>query len=244
MKSLILSLLIPFGNVTYLDSEIQKEKSMEINRPSSSYRTLVKWKNVQKTACLIYKIPSPKTAGILYFRDFDKKECSLGSLENSDVLFSDLKSLEVRDIKLDRNPSFEIKIKGPQKDKIFRVHLPFYTSTHARWKGIEIFEPREKRDTIPDGEICVSYDKNCREIVEKSCERCSSKTFSPFSNLNCPSKVYGICGLDQCGGKGQYACLKMNALVPKLECEDVEKHFFCQHGSTLECTTQGKVICR
>ncbi|MCR9205452.1 MAG: hypothetical protein NXH75_12795 [Halobacteriovoraceae bacterium] len=244
MKSFILSLLIPFGNVIYLDSEIQKGESIEINRPPSTYRTLVRWKNIKKTACLIYKIPSPKTTGSLYFRDFENKDCSLGTLENSDILFSGLNSLEVRDIKLERNPSFEIKIKDSKESKTFRVHLPFYSSVHARWKGIEIFEPPEKKDLIPDGEVCVSYDKNCREIVEKSCERCASKTFSAFSNLNCPSKVYGICGLDQCGGKGQYACLKMNALVPSLECVDVEKHFFCQHGSTLECSTQGKVICR
>lgn len=240
MKAAILSLLIPFGNVSFLDKEIVKGDSLKITRPSSTYRTLVKWKNQDERACLIYKIPSSSSMGILYFRDFEKGDCLLGDLGHSDVLVENVKSLQVRDIKLDRNPSFEIKV----DDLRFKVHLPFYSSVHARWKGIEIYEPKEIDSKILDGEVCVSYDKNCREVVKESCSKCVSKAWSPYSNLLCPSKVYGICGEDQCGAKGQYACLKMNALVTELKCEQVEKHFYCQHGSELECTTEGKVICR
>lgn len=236
--------LQPFGKVTYLDAEIVKDKPFSIERPFSTYRTLVKWERLKEVACLIYQVPSSESRGTLFFRPFDSKKCSLGELGDSQILFSEVDLLKIRSIDLDRNPSFEVSLKMKKEEKSFKVLLPFYLDQHARWKGIELYEPILKLPPMKDGEFCQNFDGNCLPKGESLCHTCESKAWSATTNLKCPSQVFGICGEDQCGGKDQFACLRMNALVPVLNCEQADRHFFCQHGGVIECTNEGKVICR
>lgn len=235
----------PVGKVIFIDSKLRFEKGYSVEKPPQSYKVLVKWKRDNKVSCLIYKIPfQNKSLGTLFYRDFEKGRCVLGDLKEKEILFSEITSLKLRNIQLRKNPRFEIAMnrKKKKKEEVIKVYLPFYSERYSRWRGLEVFEKKTK-EMIPDGELCMTYDKNCNLAKEKSCKSCESSSWSSFSNLKCPSKTFGICGVNQCGGKKQNACLKMNTFVTKLDCELAQKYFYCQHGLTIYCQKNGDIIC-
>lgn len=238
--------LQPLGEVIKIHEKIEQGKSTILNRPTHSYQKLTIWEREGKSGCLVYKIPGGNEKGQLFFIPISKSSCELGDIENHHLLFDGIKELGIEDIELKKNPQYRVRMSFEKEDKSFLVLLPFFRPEYSRWPGITPYKVKtsnkEKRD-LPNGEVCLTYNKFC--VSEgNNCGRCRSGRFSTFSNLLCPSKVYAVCGEDECGGKGQYACLKMTALVQTLECEKAKHHFYCQIGAEIECSVKGKVICR
>lgn len=90
-------------------------------------------------------------------------------------------------------------------------------------------------------DVCHLVDENCKSQTRNLCHQCPFG-FYEVPHPNCPQGGTKICGLNECGGKNQPACIKQ-VKKEKDYCRLESPLGFCQQGLELRCHGHGILTC-
>ena len=225
-------------------------KKAELNGPQGSYKKLIEWHNPMDDFyyCYIYKTPYHGELGTLSLRKSKKKNCPLGDDILEKVIREEVISLKVLESSDELGLKYQFLIKNKKSEDILGVRFPLSESEQKRWPLISLTQKNiEKTTASPKkkGELCHSWNINCEEAMTFECGSCENGLWSQSLNYKiCPQKPVAYCGLSQCGGRGQPACLKMTSLKEQLTCEEALAFVACSPGTNPYCQGTGEIICR
>jgi hypothetical protein len=229
--------------VTEVHLLIKEGKSFSFNSPVGSYQKIIEWKKGNLYSCLFYKVPirSEQLGELIKIEGV--KVCSLRNLKKASSRIEGITSLKIQDIDLIKRPRFKLRYNIEEKEFIKELTFPFFSRENSMWPGIFIYESTTLlSDTnLVKEEVC-RY--GCKEDRSNNCQSCPGGHWTPFISLKCPASISAICGLRECGGKEQKACLKMTALKSQLTCEEAKKYVYCSYGLDVNCLNNGDIICR
>lgn len=92
----------------------------------------------------------------------------------------------------------------------------------------------EKTQWLKDGDICYETDDDC-QLVMDNCDMCPYGTYY-IKNNQCKNNLTKVCGIDNCGERGQYACIRGPiASNIKEYCMPDSPFGFCKPGLRVVC---------
>ena len=94
----------------------------------------------------------------------------------------------------------------------------------------------DQRTLLKDGFQCLVRDDEC-EVSANNCDQCENSYYPTFS-ATCLSHPTYVCGVNNCGARGEQACVKEFADKKDRDsnCEHMLKHSYCQVGLNKVCT--------
>lgn len=98
----------------------------------------------------------------------------------------------------------------------------------------------KKNVKLKDGEYCYKVDDDCSILKKNNCDSCES-TWHELIDSKCSSSFSRVCGEDQCGKKGQIACIRGSATVgldSSLYCINDSPFGFCQGNLRVMCLNE------
>lgn len=234
---------IILAQITEIHPLIKKGDSFSFVSPAGSYQKLIEWRKKDLHSCLYYKVPMGGLGNGELLEINDVKKCSLSNLSKLAYQLKDISMLQIQDIDLKKKPSFKLRIRIKEEETLKTYSFPFFSRENSMWSGIFLSDPSEthKSEPLVKGEIC-RY--GCQQERGNQCQRCPSGQWTPYISLKCPASISGLCGLRECGGRDQKACLKMTAMKSELTCEEAKNFVFCSYGLEVDCLNTGEIICR
>ena len=191
----------------------------------------------KKEYCLNLKSVNEEDPGELFLIQ-KKKNCEDTLIEGKKVFKEKFYNLRVNinekkiDIKLDTN-HIEIPLINKKKliTKKFASHIK--TSEYGSFE-ISTNLGGEKLHELVDGEICFETDDECN-VVKDNCDQCPYGTYY-IKNNACEKSYTKVCGIDRCGERLQYACIRgPSASGVKDYCIPDSPYGFCQPGLRVNC---------
>ena len=220
----------------------------DLTRPAGAYKKLLEWKLPQMEKedifqCLIYRVPFPgKEMGRMMIQSFYKEGCVLGSHFHEKILFDK----RPNDLTLKTFSDYSgFHLQFISEDLTYIMTFP-QAGKNKRWKSLKFNweDQKVKEVSLKKGDYCLKWNKHCEEEVNE-CSHCPSGQWRETLNYKeCPSKVTGICGPRECGGKNQKACLRMVSLKYPISCEEALEFVTCAPLLIPNCEGTGEIICR
>lgn len=174
-----------------------------------------------------------------------KDNCSSPSLIEKKLFQKDFYNLHIKyqinltELKIDQS-----KVKIPVLNHNYRVQKIFSHHETINQYGsfdLSIGLGGEKQEKVNQGEVCFQVDDDCQEIKD-NCDLCPVGTYYIKAN-RCSKKYNRVCGIDNCGVRGNYACIRGHIASEVIDyCIQDSPMGFCSDGSRVACVN-GILIC-
>ena len=233
-----------------IEKLIQKELSSDIlNLPPGTHHSLLKFKTYdlnfnQKMFCLNIRVSEKLEPGELYLvsvnGDCEETLMTKHKLWKSPYYNFEI-SLEGNKFYLlldNKKIKFNIINNKELRKSKFSSHIP-----QNSFGAIEIglSQGGDAFIKIEDGEICKQVNDSC-EIVFDKCDQCIGGSYY-FKNSLCTKAYSKVCGVNNCGVRGEVACLRGSVSTGlKDYCIQDSPIGFCSDGSRVACVNE-TLIC-
>ena len=135
------------------------------------------------------------------------------------------------------------------------------SASNHQFPGLTFWPLKSKDQGRPDGKIqmlgtlrdryadhtlvqCLQVGDQCQTVGDDNCDRCRYGHF-PVLNSKCATRFSRFCGPNNCGQKGEPACLRggRHAKGIKEICQEGSSWGFCNEGLMTSCDESGVLIC-
>lgn len=233
-----------------IEKLIQKELSSDILKlPPGTHHSLLKFNTYdlnfnQKMFCLNLRVSEKVEPGELYLVSI-KENCEESLMAKNKLWKSPYYNFE---ISLEGNKFYllmddkKIKFSLINKKELKNTKFSSHVAQNS-FGSVEIglsqggITPMK----IKDGEICKQVNDDC-EIVFAKCDQCLGGSYY-FKNNSCTKAYSKVCGINNCGVRGEVACLRGSVSTGlKDYCIQDSPIGFCSDGSRVACVNE-TLIC-
>lgn len=228
--------------------------SLKIDEPKGTTQYIVRVDYLNKdfkklSDCLIYQIPRTGESGSLYIHLlnnnkscedvlFEKHLFSIEEVYNFGISYKE----NILKLIID-NKTKQIKLLNSKFNTDNKIYDHIASRMYLEGVQISRVERDSNTEYYKDGSICLDVDNKCEVIKNTNCDLCQNGTHNIIAS-NCPSKVRRVCGIKECGEKGNPACIR-GFLATKYMgdyCIPDSPVGFCKKGLRVFCEN-GELIC-
>jgi hypothetical protein len=209
--------------------------------------------------CLYYRVPTQQLPGKLVVTfNANNSLCNEAPPEKFDITKDQIYNFSY-EISLNLQSKNHLKLMIDETEMLFdfinlnsqayNFELASHSIQKGRMTGLKVSSPvnsitESNLLKLADGVLCHGIDKNCKTRSNYRCEQCESGWYEVVSS-DCPSQYNKICGQDNCGKRGQPACIRgrVSSEYKLGYCINDSPIGFCDEGLRVYCNAN-QLVCR